>query len=213
MDGISKETIQRLPSYLRFLKELKQNDIENVSSTVIADKLNLNPVQVRKDFAGVSLTAGKPKTGFVVNDLINDISEFLGYNDANEAVIVGVGQLGKALLSYTNFQSYGLQIVAGFDSYIGSQIDVINKRPVFNIDKLNGFVKRMDIYMGIIAVPKENAQEVCDQMIDAGIRAIWNFAPTNLKVPADIALKNEDMASSLAVLSKRLSEILKNDKK
>lgn len=211
MEGISKETLLRLPTYLRTLKELREEGEEYVSSTVIANRLNLSPIQVRKDIAGVSSTAGKPKTGFNVNELIEDMSEFLGFNDSSQAIIVGVGQLGKALMGYGNFKNYGVEIVAGFDTNTEIDFAEENGKPVYNINKLSNIVHRLGVHIGIITVPKENAQEVCDLLIKAGIRAIWNFAPVNLKVPDNIAIKNEDMAASLAVLSKRLSEILKNE--
>ncbi|HKL73965.1 MAG TPA: redox-sensing transcriptional repressor Rex [Clostridia bacterium] len=210
MSSISKETLQRLPGYLRHLKELQKQNIENVSSNAIAEVFQYNPVQVRKDFASIAGEAGKPKTGFSVNNLISDISEFLGYNNINEAVLVGVGNLGHALLSYSGFKNYGLEIVAAFD--VNPEKTLVHGHRVLDVKYMSDFVKRFNILIGIITVPQESAQAVCDMLITAGIKAIWNFSPTHLDIPNNIAIMNVDMASSLAVLSQRLSEIMKNEK-
>lgn len=209
MSTISKETLVRLPSYLRFLKELDHTETDTISSSLIAERFNLNPVLVRKDLASVSADGGKPKTGFSVSELIADISDILGYNNTQEAILVGVGKLGSALLGYQGFSNYGLKIVAAFDS----NKDIISSRNngvhIYDIKKLPTILKRLMVHIGIITAPAEYAQEICDIMIKSGIKAVWNFSPTNLVVPCDIAIKNEDMAASLAVLSQRLSEILK----
>jgi len=122
VEKISKQTLQRLPMYLTFLKQRLTNSLDTVSATVIAQALGLNHVQVRKDLAAVS-TGGKPKTGYITHDLISQIENFLGYNDCEKAVIVGAGRLGKALISYEGFRNYGLDIIAAFDK----EVDIINK--------------------------------------------------------------------------------------
>ncbi len=207
----SRATISRLPRYLRYLLECKRQGKLNISSTTIANDMQLNSVQVRKDLAIISSVAGKPKLGFEVDLLIRDIEGYLGYNNTSEAIIVGVGKLGKTLLSYDGFKKYGLHIVAGFDvnpEIVGTEI---NNAKIFPFDELTDFVKKNNVYIGIITTPKAVAQNIAETMIAAGIKAIWSFAPCHLKVPENIALKQEDMASSLAVLSKRLSEILNNE--
>lgn len=209
MEDISKESLKRLPSYLIFLKELHSEGIESISSTTIAEHFKINSVSVRKDLAFVSADGGKPKTGFCIATLIAELSDFLGYNNTQDAVIVGVGRLGSALVSYEGFKSYGLNIIAAFDK--NPKITAVDSlgRMIYDIKKMPELVKRLGVKIGIITVPTESAQEVCDMMIKAGIKGIWNFAPTHLITPDNIAIKNEDMAASLAVLSQRLSEILK----
>jgi len=173
---------------------------------VIAKALNLNEVQVRKDLSAVSSCGGKPKTGFDVEQMIRDIEEFLGYDNVNEAVLVGVGRLGRALISYRGFDRYGLKIVVAFDddeSVMGAEI---GETQVLPVSKLKDLCQRLGIHIGIITVPASSAQGVCNMLIDAGIRAIWNFAPVHLSVPEDVIVQNENMAASLAVLSKRLTE-------
>ncbi|MGN1412156.1 MAG: redox-sensing transcriptional repressor Rex [Oscillospiraceae bacterium] len=193
--------------YLNCLKVKQQENIKNISARVIADELNFNEVQVRKDFASVSSFGGRPKTGYETDILITDIENFLGYNNKKKAVLVGVGQLGSALLSYKGFEEYGLNIVAGFDV----NPKVINnnnksQKNIFPLNEIKMFCKHLDIKIGIITVPSQNAQEVCDILVESGILAIWNFAPVHLKVTDNILVHNENMAVSLAFLSKHLEE-------
>lgn len=191
--------------YLNCLKVKLQENIKNISARVIADELNFNEVQVRKDFASVSSFGGRPKTGYETDILIADIENFLGYNNKKKAVLVGVGQLGSALLSYKGFEEYGLNIVAGFD--INHKIlSGKNSKNVFPLSDIKMFCKNLDVKIGIITVPSENAQEVCDILVESGVLAIWNFASVHLKVPENILVHNENMAISLAFLSKHLEE-------
>ncbi len=207
----SKATISRLPVYLRFLRDKLKAGDENVSSTLIAGQLRLNPVQVRKDLALVSSASGKPKLGFKIKELIESIESFLGVCNTHDAVLCGVGSLGVTLLKYEGFKNYGLNIVAAFDTnseLVGKKINGIT---VFSYNSLPAKVKRLNIKVGIITVPKEAAQSVADGMAASGIRAIWNFAPTHLSLSPDIAVKYEDLAASLAVLSKKLEDKLRDE--
>ena len=207
----SKATISRLPVYLRFLRDKLKAGDENVSSTAIADDLRLNPVQVRKDLALVSSESGKPKLGFRVKELIEGIESFLGLCNTHDAVLCGVGSLGSTLLKYEGFKNYGLNIVAAFDTnaaVIGKKINGIS---VLEYEALPKTVKRLNIKMGIITVPKSVAQSVADSMAQSGIRAIWNFAPVHLSLPEEVAVKYEDLAASLAVLGKKLEDNLRKE--
>lgn len=198
---ISKATLNRLPSYLKYLYQLDKLNVSTVSSTTIANGLNLNPVQVRKDIALVASVAGKPKMGYVTKEIIADLESFLGYNNTHDAVLVGAGGLGRAFLGYGGFENYGLNIVAAFDKNEKIVNTKINGKPVYSVAKLKEVVERFNIQIGIITVPAYAAQEVADIMVGAGIKAIWNFASVHLNIPSNIALKNEDLASSLALLS------------
>ena len=170
---MSKATLRRLPSYLRYLYQLDKQAVPTVSSTTIANGLGLNPVQVRKDIAFVSSLAGKPKTGYITKELIADLEGYLGYNNTRDAVLVGVGGLGRAIMGYDGFRNYGLNIVAAFDVN-ESVIDTeINGKPVYHMDKLDSTVKRFKIQLGIICDPSAAAQGVADTMENAGIKAIW----------------------------------------
>lgn len=179
-----------------------------VSAPILAAELQLNEVQVRKDLAAVSSTGGRPKTGYRVSTLITDIEEFLGYHDISSAVLVGVGHLGQALLSYQGFSDYGLSIEAAFDRNPELDRAIVSGKTVFPMEKLVSLCQRLKVHIGIITVPAGAAQEVCDMLVEGGVKAIWNFAPTHLNVPDSIILQNENMASSFAVLSRKLQEKL-----
>lgn len=203
--AVSKQTLQRLPLYLNFLKQ--RDPLSNVSATIIAQALSLNDVQVRKDLASIS-QRGRPKIGYITKELIYDIEQFLGYDNTQNAVIVGAGNLGRALLSYDGFAKQGLDIVAAFDLDNNKLGEMINGKQVMDISKLYNLCHRMKIRLGIITVPAFAAQEVCDRLVEAGVLGIWNFSPVHLNVPDNVLVQNENMAFSLALLSKHLSEKL-----
>ena len=207
--GISNQTLKRLPIYLNYLKGMSEQP-PNVSATTIAQALSLNEVQVRKDLASVSC-GGRPKVGYPTGLLIRDIERFLGNDETNAAVLVGAGNLGRALLSYQGFAQRGLDIVAGFDIRAEAEAPLVGGKRVLPMEALEGVVRLMKIPIGIITVPSQAAQQVCDQLVAAGVRAIWNFAPVALRVPPHVLVQNESMVSSLAVLSKRLSEKLSEE--
>lgn len=204
--NISKHTLQRLPMYLSYIQGLPEDAPKNISATTIAEALQLNDVQVRKDLASVS-SSGKPKVGYNVKDLIEELEAFLGYNDIDNAVIVGAGSLGKALLNYSGFKAYGLNIIAAFD--LCEEPTEFQGKTVFPIAQLGSFCRKVNVHIGIITVPASSAQEICDLLVESGIRAIWNFAPVHLVVPDGILVQNENMASSLALLSNHLREQMK----
>ena len=206
--GISKSTLSRLPVYLQYLKSLPKSSTDNISSTMLAGTFCLGEVQVRKDLASVS-NAGKPKIGYNVSSLILELENFLGYNNVNDAVIIGAGRLGKALLGFNGFRQYGLNIVAAFDVDENKLGKTPEGKSIITVSEFSNICSRLKIHIGIITVPTESAQAVCNQMIENGILAIWNFAPTHLDVPPNILVHNENMAASLALLSNHLKEKIK----
>lgn len=210
VSGVSKATLARMPAYLRYLKEESIRGREYVASAAIAKDMAVSAILVRKDLALVSSAAGKPRLGFRVNGLIADIEKFLGYDNVSDALVVGVGGLGKAFLSYEGFKNYGLNIVAGFDVNPNLIHITINQKPVFHLTEMRKFVAQRNINIGIITVPKQNAQDVCDLMVHAGLKAIWNFAPVKLTVPNGVIVHYEDLAASLAMLSGELFDMLEN---
>lgn len=212
MEGkkISKSVLKRLPGYLAYLKSMPENAPTHISATSLANALGMGEVQVRKDLAMVS-DGGRPKIGYLRESLIDDIEQFLGYDNTTDAVLIGAGKLGQALMGYSGFQEYGLNILAAFDK--NPAIDKTEEgKPVYNIAKLAQFCRSHKVLMGIITVPAENAQEVADQLIAGGIKAIWNFAPVHLDVPSNILVQSENMATSLAVLSVHLQAQIKEEK-
>lgn len=208
---ISKSVLKRLPGYLAYLKNMPENAPAHISATALAGALGMGEVQVRKDLAMVS-DGGRPKIGYQRECLIEDIEQFLGYDNTTDAVLIGAGKLGQALMAYSGFEEYGLNILAAFDvSPTASQTD--EGKPVYHISKLEQFCRSHKVLMGIITVPADHAQEVADRLIAVGIKAIWNFAPTHLDVPGHILVQNENMATSLAVLSVHLQAQIKEEKK
>ena len=203
---ISKQALQRMPYYLQALRTARDSGASIISAPTVASQLDLNEVQVRKDFASVSDTAGKPKAGFQISELITAIERTLGYDNSNEAVLVGAGSLGRALLSYRGFEAYGLSIVAAFDVDPNLTGGEISGKQVLPMSKLPQVCHNMNIHIGIITVPASQAQSVCDALVESGVQAIWNFAPVHLNTPEGILVQNENMAASLALLSKHLSE-------
>lgn len=204
--GISRKTLERLPTYHHYLEKKREEGALTISAPTIAADLQLNEVQVRKDIALVSKIAGKPKMGYVTEGLIDDLEEFLGYHNVNQAVLVGAGSLGRALLSYKGFEQYGVEIVMAFDTDPEKCNVKIGGKMVFPLDKLENLCHRMNIHIGIVTVPAVSAQEVCDRLVNAGVKAVWNFAPTHIIVPDRVLVQNENMAVSLAALSKYLYE-------
>ena len=207
---ISKSVLKRLPGYLAYLKNMPENAPPHISATALANALGMGEVQVRKDLAMVS-DGGRPKIGYLRESLIEDIEQFLGYDNVTAAVLIGAGKLGQALMGYSGFEDYGLNILAAFDAR--PKMDMTEDgTPVYNVSKLSQFCKANKVLMGIITVPAEHAQSVADQLIAGGIKAIWNFAPVHLDVPAGILVQNENMATSLAVLSVHLQAQIKEEK-
>ena len=205
---ISKATLKRLPTYLSYLKSMPADAPANISATALAAGLSMGEVQVRKDLALVS-DGGRPKIGYNRERLIADIEEFLGYGDTNDAVLIGAGKLGRALLGYSGFAEYGLNIVAAFDSNDAIIGTSNSGKPIMHLSRLAETCRRFKVKIGIITVPAEHAQAVCDLLIENGIMAIWNFAPKHLNVPDHILVQNENMAASLALLCKHLNEQMK----
>ena len=207
---ISKAVLKRLPGYLAYLKNTQEQDSPYISATALANALGMGEVQVRKDLASVS-DGGRPKIGYLREELIDDIEQFLGYDNTTDAVLIGAGKLGQALIGYRGFQEYGLNVLAAFDiNPVKNCTD--EGKPILHIDQLEQFCRIHKVLMGIITVPESHAQEVCDKLISCGIKAIWNFAPIHLEVPPNILVQSENMATSLAVLSMHLQAQIKEKK-
>ena len=203
--SIPKATLGRLPQYLQYLKSLPPVKGATISATTIARGLSLGDVQVRKDLAAVC-GAGKPKVGYELAKLIADIERHLGYEQFTNAVLVGAGKLGRALLDYDGFEEFGVKIIAGFDC--NDKVIQLNQntKAILPIKEISTFCREHNVKLGIITVGQGSAQNVCDMLVASGIEAIWNFAPCSLKVPAGILLKQENLALSLAYLNNQISK-------
>ena len=203
--NVTKATLGRLPQYLQFLNGLPPGQYDHISATTIAKMLSLGEVQVRKDLAAVS-GLGKPKVGYRTSELIKGLEDALGCKKLTPAILVGAGKLGRALLDYNGFEEYGVQITAAFDC--NEQVLRMNKtsKEILPISSLKKYCTENGIRIGIITVGSGSAQDVCDQMLEAGITAIWNFAPCQLKVPDNVLVKQENLALSLAHLNSQISK-------
>jgi redox-sensing transcriptional repressor len=192
---IPEPTLRRLPIYYQYLKKLlARKASEYVSSTQIGNDLKLLPIQVRKDLE-ITGIAGKPKVGYEISVLMAAIENFMGWNNMTDGYLVGVGNLGSALLGYQGFREYGLNLVAAFDSDKNKVGMEIHGTRVLHVDKLPNMVKRMGIKIGVLTVPAPAAQDLADVMVKAGIAAIWNFSPTKISVPPHIIVQHENLAS------------------
>lgn len=204
---LNRQTVERLVLYCRLLRSLPEYSPANISATTIAEHLGFNQVVVRKDLAEISGN-GKPKVGYFTKDLLTEIEEALGYNNTDSALLVGAGNLGRALLSYSGFEECGVKIEYAFDTDPDIIGQTFGDTKVLSTEKLSNMIERTHIHIGIITVQAQDAQDVCDILTAGGIKAIWNFAPVRLNVPEDVMVRNENMAFSLSLLSQHLSRVL-----
>lgn len=209
--SVSKPTLRRLPIYLNYLKTQAAAGKKTISATAVASALGLNEVQVRKDLSAASKSGGRPKTGYSIARLTADLEEFLGYRNTKEAILVGVGRLGGALLSFKGFEACGMRIAAAFDNdpeKIGTEISGIR---IYNINDLPHICKLIHVHIGIITTKPEEAQNVCNTMMEGGIRAIWNFSTAHLEIPEHMIVHNENLAVSLAMISHDLEQMMQQE--
>lgn len=193
-------TIRRYPSYLREIRAMVQRGELHVSSAVIAEKLGLDQVLTRKDLAMAGVP-GKPRCGYPARELERAIVHALGWDNVTDAVLVGAGSLGQALLGYRGFEEHNLSISLAFDSDPAKTLKEIHGVVVRPMEDLPLLVKRLKIKIGILTVPRSAAQACASTLVEAGISGIWNFTPEQLDVPEGIVVQNVDLAQSLAVLS------------
>lgn len=193
-------SIRRLPSYLHIIRNAQRNSQFYISGTVIAQELNLEPIQVRKDLA-ITGIIGKPKKGYPVDALIAAVERYLGWDEMHDAIVVGAGNLGSALMGYPEFRIHGLHIVAAFDTdpeKIGKKVHGVT---VLNLADLESTIRGSKVDYAILTVPSPQAQETTDTLVRSGIRAIWNFTNAKLKVPDEVVVHREDLSSGYALLS------------
>ena len=197
---ISQATIDRLPLYFRTLRLVEDEQIQIISSDELGRRLDITPEQIRKDLATFG-QFGRKGIGYDVRDLKEKLANILGLQNNWRLAIVGVGHLGGALANYVNFASLGFSVVALLDvnkKLIGTKVNDI---PVNNVANMKKVVEKYKVDIGVITVPADEAQGVADLLVAAGVKGIWNFAPTKLSVPPEIPLVNEDLSIGLSALS------------
>lgn len=202
--ALPEPTLRRLPWYLAYVSMLRSRDIEYVSSTAISKQLNVDASQIAKDLSFLNIR-GKTRIGYEVSLLEQTLEEFLGFKTGHNAVVVGVGSLGGALIADSGLQRYGLNIVAGFDinpDIVGTKIDNV---PIFHLDELPRRRSMLKAEIGIITVPPEVAQNVADYLIASGVKALWNFTPYRILTDDNIVVTNTSIYAHLAVMYNRLN--------
>lgn len=205
-DPLPEPTLRRLPWYLAFVSMLHSRKVEYISTTRMAEELDVDPSQIAKDLSFLGIR-GKTRIGYQVDALEAKLRDYLGFDQRHCAVMAGAGSLGAALIADSGLQRYGLNIVAGIDinpDVVGTEINGVK---IFHADRIAELVNTLGIKIGIIAVPVEAAQEVADSLAAAGVHAIWNFTPSRIRVPEGVVIANTSIYSHLAVMYNRLSSL------
>ncbi len=205
---LTRQTMRRLPEYHQELTKQRRRGIASVSVASLAEALNVDEAQARRDLAQTGCREAKGVLD--IEALLKGIEQMIGYTNLTDAVLVGVDDMGRALLSNRYFDTYGVNIVAAFDIAAPLEGDLVSGKPVFALNELSRIAKRLSIRIGIITVPEGAAQSVCDLLVEEGIRAIWNFAPVQLKTPRTVLVQNENLAASLGLLARNLEKKLYN---
>lgn len=203
--NISMAVIKRLPKYHRYLNELMKNDVDRISSKELGEKIGFTASQIRQDLNCFG-DFGQQGYGYNVRELFTQINSILGLDNEYNAVLIGAGNIGQAIANYTRFDKLGITITAIFDAnpkLIGIKIRDIEIR---DIDELGSFLKNNTIDIGVICVPKKSAQKVCDELINGGIKGVWNFAPIDLVVSEDVKVENVHLSESVSTLIYQLHQ-------
>lgn len=198
---ISEAVIKRLPRYYRYLEHLEQEGVSKVSSGTLASLLGVTASQVRQDFCNFG-GFGQHGYGYDVVYLKRKLAEILGLDRQYDMIIVGAGNIGRALAGYKNFAAEGFKVRALFDIEVKDPF--VGDVPVYKIDKLAEYVKEHGCDIAVIATQKNVASDVASQLVALGVKSLWNFAPIDLEVPKDVAVENIAMSESLYVLSYRM---------
>ena len=214
MEGreISQAVIRRLPRYYRYLGELLENGVERISSNDLSKKMHVTASQIRQylnNFGGF----GQQGYGYNVKYLYTEIGKILGLEEDHDMVIIGAGNLGHALANYAAFEKRGFVLKGIFDVNPTLKGMTIRGVPIHMMDELEDFVKNNDIEIGILTIPKAKAIEVANQLVSYGVKAIWNFAHTDLNLPDDVIVENVHLSESLMRLSYNISRYKEEQKK
>jgi AT-rich DNA-binding protein len=206
MDKIlTKNQMNRMPSYLASIKKFKGQGLLYIKTSLVATDLNLNEEQVKKDLAAIASNSGVPNKGREINSLIRDLETILGYDDIHNAILIGVGNLGRSLLQYEGFKNYGLKIVGAFDNDPNKIGEKINNIRVFDIKLLSSSFNDYNAKIAIIAINDNGVEAIANSLEKLGILAIWNFTNCNITLSnKDIIVSNMNMAANLAVISHQL---------
>lgn len=203
--NISMAVIKRLPKYYRYLNELAKNDVDRISSKELSEKIGFTASQIRQDLNCFG-DFGQQGYGYNVKELLYQIASILGLNREYNTIIVGAGNIGQAIANYTKFEKMAFNLKGIFDINVKLLGLKIRDIEIQDIDNLESFLQENPIDIAIICVPKNRAQAIADTVTKNGVKAIWNFAPIDLKVPNDVIVENVHLSESLMTLSYLLNE-------
>lgn len=210
--GISQAVIRRLPRYYRYLGELLENGVERISSNDLSKRMKVTASQIRQDlnnFGGF----GQQGYGYNVKYLYTEIGKILGLEEDHKMVIIGAGNLGQALANYAAFEKRGFKLSGIFDVNPRLEGVAIRGVPVRMMDELKSFVQKNEVDIAVLTIPKEKAIEVANMLVENGVRAIWNFAHTDLNLPDNIIVENVHLSESLMQLSYNISRYNEDQRK
>ena len=200
---ISPAVIKRLPRYYRYLGDLLKNDVVRISSKELSQKMNVTASQIRQDlnnFGGF----GQQGYGYNVEFLYNEMGRILGLDRTNNIIIIGAGNLGQALANNQDFDSNGFKIIGLFDvnpRLIGMTVRGVE---VYDIDMLEDFLSKNEVMIAALTLPKNKATKIAGELVDLGIKALWNFAPVDLNLPDDVIVENVHLSECIMTLSYRI---------
>lgn len=209
-DLLPEPTLRRLPWYLAYLSTLRNSAEEYISTTRIGDALDVDPSQIAKDLSFLGIR-GKTRIGYKVDALESALRDYLGFDRRHNAIMMGAGSLGGALIADSGLQRYGLNIVAGIDINPDIAGTSINGVKIYPPEHTAELIAGLGIQIGIIAVPVDSAQAAADALAQAGIKAIWNFTPSRIRVPEGVVIANTSIYSHLAVMYNRLASLTHDD--
>ena len=210
--GISQAVIRRLPRYYRYLGELLENGVERISSNDLSKRMKVTASQIRQDlnnFGGF----GQQGYGYNVKYLYTEIGKILGLEEDHKIIIIGAGNLGQALANYAAFETRGFILTGIFDVNPRLEGVAIRGVPIRMMDELKSFVQKNDVEIAVLTIPKEKAIEVANMLVENGVRAIWNFAHTDLNMPDNIIVENVHLSESLMQLSYNISRYNEDQRK
>lgn len=203
--GFGRPLRKRLATYHQIAAQAAESGQSHVSSAQLAELLDIDDSLVRKDLAQAGI-GGRPKVGFSLAEVLRRLEELLGLSARNDAILIGCGHLGSAILGYPGFATYGLKITAAFDRDYAKVGQEIAGHRVLPMEKCRSILEIFQVKLAILTVPAGAAQELVEWLVTRGVRAIWNFSPTQLAVPAGIVIRNENLAVGLARLIHSLKE-------
>jgi redox-sensing transcriptional repressor len=205
MPPLSSPALARITIYYQVALRAGEDGRENLSSAYLAAPLHVDETLVRKDMAAVGIV-GRPHVGFSTGEIIVQLQHILGLTQITDAILIGSGFLGSALLRYPGFSRYGLRITAAFDSDHRKVGQTVGDYIILPMEKCRSIIDTFRVKIAILAVPANAVQEITDWLIARGISAIWNFAPVQLKVPDGVIARNENLAVGLAQLMHQIRQ-------